>query len=129
MISITAKAPYGISALVELALSPEGTPVPAAEIARKRGIPPQFLEQICATLRRAGLLVSQRGVKGGFRLAKPAGEITALEVVEILDGSLGAGAEGVFRDAADAARAVLGKRTIEELAKAEAGGASPMYFI
>ena len=129
MISVTAKSPYGISALVELAISPEGKPVPAAEIARKRGIPPQFLEQICATLRRAGLLASQRGVKGGFKLAKPAAEISALEVVEVLDGELGAGSSGVFEEASAAARKVLGGRTIADLAEAEAGGASPMYFI
>lgn len=129
MISITAKSPYGLSALLELASSPEGKPVPAAEIARKRGIPAQFLEQICASLRRAGLLTSQRGVKGGFKLARPASEITALEVVEILDGPLGADSEGVFAEAAEAARKVLGESTIEDLAKAESGGGAPMYWI
>ena len=129
MISITAKSPYGLSALLELALAPDGKPIPAAEIARKRGIPAQFLEQICASLRRAGLLTSQRGVKGGFRLARPASEITALEVVEILDGPLGADSEGVFSDAAAAARKVLEGATIEELAKADSGGAAPMYWI
>jgi Rrf2 family protein len=129
VISITAKSPYGLSALLELALAPEGTPVPAAEIARKRGIPAQFLEQICASLRRAGLLTSQRGVKGGFRLAKPASEITALEVVEILDGPLGPDSEGVFADAAEAARKVLSGATIEDLANAESGSGAPMYWI
>jgi Rrf2 family protein len=93
VISITSKSPYGLSALVELARSPEGTPVPVAEIARKRDVPAQFLEQICATMRRAGLLRSQRGVKGGFLLAKPASEITALAVVECLDGAVGADRE------------------------------------
>ena len=129
MLSITAKSPYGIDALVELALSPEGKPVPAAELARKRGIPAQFLEQICATLRRAGLLASQRGVKGGFRLARPASEITALEVVEALDGKVGADSEGIFEQAASAARGVFASVTIADLAAAEAGSASPMYFI
>lgn len=129
MISITAKSPYGLSALLELANAPDGKSVPAAEIARKRGVPAQFLEQICASLRRAGLLTSQRGVKGGFKLAKPAAEITALEVVEVLDGPLGADSEGVFSEAAEAARAVLAGSTIEDLAKAEAGGGAPMYWI
>ena len=129
MLSITAKSPYGIDALVELALSTEGKPVPAAELARKRGIPAQFLEQICATLRRAGLLASQRGVKGGFRLARPASEITALEVVEALDGKVGADSEGIFEQAASAARGVFASVTIADLAAAEAGSASPMYFI
>ena len=129
MISITSKSPYGLSALVELARSPEGTPVPVAEIARKRDVPAQFLEQICATMRRAGLLRSQRGVKGGFPLAKPASEITALAVVECLDGAVGAGSEGVFAEAAEAARKVLAATTVEQLAAAEAESASPMYWI
>ena len=129
MISITSKSPYGLSALVELARSPEGTPVPVAEIARKRDVPAQFLEQICATMRRAGLLRSQRGVKGGFLLAKPASEITALAGVECLDGAVGAGSEGVFAEAAEAARKVLAATTVEQLAAAEAESASPMYWI
>jgi Rrf2 family protein len=129
MISITAKSPYGLSALIELARAPEGTPVPVAEISRKRDVPAQFLEQICATLRRGGLLRSQRGVKGGFLLAKPAGEITVAEVVALLDGQLGADATGVFAQAADAAREVLAGTTVEDLANAESSDASPMYWI
>ena len=129
MISITSKSPSGLSALVELARSPEGTPVPVAEIARKRDVPSQFLEQICATMRRAGLLRSQRGVKGGFLLAKPASEITALAVVECLDGAVGADSEGIFADAAEAARSVLAATTVEQLAAAEAENDSPMYWI
>lgn len=129
MISITAKSSYAISALVELALSPEGRPVPVAEVARRRGVPSQFLEQICATLRRGGFLRSQRGVKGGFLLAKSAGEITALEVVELLDGRLGVECEGVMIEAADAVREVLSGVTIADLAERESRKDSPMYYI
>lgn len=129
MISITAKSPYAISALVELALSPEGRPVPVAELARKRGVPSQFLEQICATLRRGGMLRSQRGVKGGFLLAQSASEISALAVVELLDGKLGSGSEGVLAEAADAARSVLAGVTIADLAERESRKESPMYYI
>lgn len=129
MISITSKSPYGVSALVELAIAPEGKPVPVAELSRRREIPAQFLEQICATLRRGGMLRSQRGVKGGFLLARPAGEISVLEVVELLDGELGAGSEGVFADAAEAARATLSAMSIADLASAERSSDSPMYWI
>ena len=129
MLSITSKSGYGVTALVELARSPEGVPVPVVEIARKREVPAQFLEQICASMRRGGLLRSQRGVKGGFLLAKPAAEITVLEVVELLDGKLGADADGVFADAAAAAQSVLRSSTIEELAAAEGSDAAPMYWI
>jgi Rrf2 family transcriptional regulator, cysteine metabolism repressor len=129
MLSITTKSPYAISALTELALRGEG-PVPIGELARRRRIPVQFLEQLFATLRRAGLLRSQRGVKGGYAFARPPAEITVLEVVELLEGALGQGAQGIFADAAAAAREVLAATTVADLAEREtqAAGAA-MYYI
>src|ERR1700742_1185586 len=103
MISITTKSPYALSALVELHRLSGSGPVPIAELARRRQIPVQFLEQLFATLRRAGILRSQRGVKGGYTLARPASEVTVLELVELLDGPVGGGATGVFAEAAGAA--------------------------
>ncbi|MDQ2760068.1 MAG: Rrf2 family transcriptional regulator [Actinomycetota bacterium] len=130
MISITTKSPYALNALVELHLQGDTGPVPIAELARRRKIPVQFLEQLFAILRRAGVLRSQRGVKGGYSLARPATEITVLELVELLDGPIGQAASGVFADAAHAARAVLSSSTIADAAEAEriANGA-PMYQI
>ena len=84
--------------------------MPIGELARRRDIPVQFLEQLFATLRRAGVLKSQRGVKGGYTFARPPGEITVLEVVELLDGPFGRDAKGIFGEAAAAARAVLERR-------------------
>src|SRR3954469_20316779 len=107
MISITTKSPYALQALAELGRCGGEAPVPIGELARRRQIPVQFLEQLFATLRRAGVLRSQRGVKGGYSFARAPAEITVLEIVELLDGPLGAGAESVFSDAAAAARAVL----------------------
>jgi Rrf2 family protein len=115
VLSITTKSPYAVRALVELARSGASGPVPIGELARRREIPVQFLEQLFAVLRRAGILRSQRGVKGGYAFARPPGEVTVLEVVELLDGPLGGGAEGIFSDAAAAARAVLAKATIAEI--------------
>jgi Rrf2 family protein len=130
MLSITSKSPYAVRALVELHRFGDADPVPIGEIARRGEIPAQFLEQLFAALRRAGLLRSQRGVKGGYSFAKPAAQITVLEVVELLDGPLGADAPGVFAAAAQAAREVLAEHTIADVAEAEArdAGAS-MYFI
>ena len=119
MLSITSKSPYAISALVELAGQGGDAPVPIGELARQRGIPVQFLEQLFAVLRRAGVLSSQRGVKGGYSFARPATEVTVLEVVELLDGPVGGGAEGIFSEAAAAARAVLSKSTIADVLDAE----------
>ena len=119
MISITTKSPYALQALAELGRSGGDAPVPIGELARRRDIPVQFLEQLFATLRRAGLLKSQRGVKGGYTFARPPGEITVLELVELLDGPLGADSTGVFADAAAAARAVLASTTVAAVIERE----------
>ena len=130
MLSITTKSPYAVRALAELARIGGGDPVPIGELARRRDIPVQFLEQLFAVLRRAGLLRSQRGVNGGYAFARPPEDITVLEVVELLDGPLGGGAEGVFSEAAAAARAVLSSITVAGVVEREnrEAGAS-MYYI
>ena len=130
MISITSKSPYALSALVELHRQGDSGPVPIAELARRREIPVQFLEQLFASLRRAGVLRSQRGVKGGYSFARPATEVTVLEIVELLDGPVGQDSTGVFADAAEAARSVLAQSTIAEVAEREARAAgAAMYYI
>jgi Rrf2 family transcriptional regulator, cysteine metabolism repressor len=131
MLSITSKSPYAIRALTELAKSGDGGgPVPIGELARRRDIPVQFLEQLFATLRRAGVLRSQRGVKGGYSFARAPQEVTVLDVTELLDGPVGAGAEGVFAEAAAAARDVLAKTTIADLVEREArASGAAMYYI
>lgn len=129
MISITTKSPYALRAMIELYRHGDG-PVPIAELARRGDIPVQFLEQLFATLRRAGILRSQRGVKGGYSFGRAPEQVTVLEVVELLDGPLGRGATGVFADAANAARAVLADSTVADAAEAEIRAAgAPMYHI
>ncbi|MDO8185728.1 Rrf2 family transcriptional regulator [Conexibacter sp. JD483] len=130
MLSITTKSPYALRALTELGRLGGSGPVPIAELARRREIPVQFLEQLFAVLRRAGVLRSQRGVKGGYSFAREPGEITVLEIVELLDGSFGADSEGVFAEAAAAARAVLAQTTVADVIEREARDAgAAMYYI
>ena len=130
MLSITSKSPYAVAALAELARSGSGAPVPIGELARRREVPVQFLEQLFAVLRRAGVVSSQRGVKGGYRFAREPSEVTVLEVVELLDGPLGREADGVFADAAQAAREVLASTTIADVLEDEARAAgTSMYHI
>jgi Rrf2 family cysteine metabolism transcriptional repressor len=129
VLSITTKSPYAIAALAELGRGGEQGPIPIGELARRREIPVQFLEQLFATLRRAGMLRSYRGVKGGYTFARAPETISVLEVVELLDGPLGAGATGVFAQAADAARAVLVATTIAEVIEREAREGGVMYYI
>ena len=130
MISITSKSPYAVLALAELGRSGGSAPVPIGELARRRDVPVQFLEQLFAVLRRAGLISSQRGVKGGYRFARDPATISVLEVVELLDGPVGREAEGVFADAAEAVRKLLGDTSIADVIEREAreAGAS-MYHI
>ena len=128
--SITTKSPYALQALAELARAPGSDPVPIAELARRRDVPVQFLEQLFAVLRRAGIISSQRGVKGGYRFAREPSTVTALEIVELLDGPLGRDAEGPFADAARAARDVLSAVTIADVIERERSEAgASMYHI
>ncbi len=130
VLSITSKSPYAVQALTELGRCGGTDPVPIGELARRRGIPVQFLEQLFAVLRRSGVLRSQRGVKGGYLFAKDPATITVLEIVELLDGPLGRQAEGIFADAAGAARKVLEETTIAELVEREQRDAGwAMYYI
>ena len=118
--------------MAELARSGE-RPVPIAQIAERREMPVQFLEQLFSTLRRDGLLLSQRGVGGGYRLARPPEEITVLEVVQALDGKVGEEgkeAGGIWAEGVDALRAVFSQTTIADIARREADEAGTgMYHI
>ncbi len=130
MISITSKSPYAVAALAELGRSGGSDPVPIGELARRRDMPVQFLEQLFAVLRRGGVVSSQRGVKGGYRFARDPSRVTVLEIVEMLDGQLGRDAEGVFGDASKAAREVLAQTTIADVIEREARDAgTSMYYI
>jgi Rrf2 family cysteine metabolism transcriptional repressor len=85
------KAEYGVRVMVELARRAGGVgghPVPLAEIAAHDGLPLAYLEHLVARLRKAGLVDSRRGSRGGYMLARPASEITMAEVVQALEGSI-----------------------------------------
>jgi Rrf2 family cysteine metabolism transcriptional repressor len=130
---ITTKSPYAVRALAELARRSNATPIPIGEIARARDIPVQFLEGLFATLRRAGILQSQRGVKGGYLFGRAPSDVTVLEVVELLEGELGVDASSsspVWTEAVDAVKSVLGGTSIADVADREAQEAgAPMYYI
>ena len=87
--NISMKSRYAVRALTELARVEQtqtGKPVRLGEIAERRDMPLQFLEQVFAALRRGGIVRSRRGASGGYTLARPADEITILDVVAALDG-------------------------------------------
>ena len=84
---ITAKADYAVRAAVELAAAGEG-PVKGDAIATAQDIPVRFLENILAEMRHAGLVLSQRGADGGYRLAKAPSEISLADVIRAVEGPL-----------------------------------------
>ena len=86
---ISAKADYAVRAAVELAAAADQEkPVKAERIATVQGIPLNFLENILSQLRQAGIVRSQRGAEGGFRLAKQASQVTVADVIRAVDGPL-----------------------------------------
>ena len=93
---VSAKVDYALRALLELAAAPPG-PVKGERLATAQEIPPKFLENILTELRRAEIVASQRGVDGGYRLAKPADEISVADVVRALEGPI-ASVRGVRPD-------------------------------
>jgi Rrf2 family protein len=85
---LSKKSEYGLRALLELTLAYEKTSLQRHDIAARQHIPVEFLEQILLALKRAGLLSSRRGMKGGYQLIKRPEDITVGQVIRILDGPL-----------------------------------------
>ncbi|HYJ70190.1 MAG TPA: Rrf2 family transcriptional regulator [Nocardioidaceae bacterium] len=85
---VSAKSDYALRALIEIAGRTERGPVSAEEIGRLQDIPHGFLQAILADLRRAGVVVSQRGQSGGWRLGRSADEVTIADVIRAVDGPL-----------------------------------------
>ena len=85
---LSTKGRYGLRALVDLALYSENETVSIQSIARRQNISDSYLEQLMRKLRSAGLIVSVRGAQGGYKLARPANEISVGDVLRALEGSL-----------------------------------------
>lgn len=90
---ISAKVDYAVRAAAELAAAPGDRLVKCEELARAQGIPLEFLENILREMRVAGLVIAQRGIDGGYALARPAAEITVAEVLDAVEGPI-AGVQG-----------------------------------
>jgi Rrf2 family protein len=87
-VRISAKVDYAVRAAVELAAATGEKPVKAERIGTAQGIPVNFLENILSELRHAGIVRSHRGAEGGFRLAKPANQVTVADVIRAVEGPL-----------------------------------------
>jgi Rrf2 family protein len=125
---ISMKADYGIRALLDLAEHGDAGPVPSHDIAARQHVPGPFLDQLLMTLRRAGLVRSTRGPRGGHLLGAPPEQITMAQAIDVLEGqaaqmecfsapetceqSFGCGIRGALLRADAAARQVLEETTI-----------------
>jgi Rrf2 family protein len=87
-VQISAKADYAVRALLVLAADPENKPISGEAIARSQGMPIKFVENTLVELRRTGLVKSQRGAAGGFKLGLPPQRITIADVIRAVDGPL-----------------------------------------
>ena len=134
---VSAKVDYAVRAAIELAAAEPGGPIKGERIAQAQGVPLKFLENILAELRHAGLVRSQRGVEGGYWLARPAEEISVADVIRAVEGPIanvrGVGAHEVeyegsaerLREVWIAVRASL-RSVLEEVTLADlAGGELP----
>jgi Rrf2 family protein len=99
-VRVSAKTDYALRAALELAAAPDEKPVKGERIATAQAIPLRFLENILMQLRHAGLVESRRGAEGGYRLARPAGEVTLADVIRAIDGPL-AGVSGARPETLD----------------------------
>lgn len=84
---VSSKGEYGLRALFDLAQHYEQGAVRAKDIARRQDIPESYLSQLLLTLRKAGLIVSQRGPQGGHSLARPPAQINLAEAIAALEGT------------------------------------------
>lgn len=88
VVKISTKGRYGLRAVIDIAMFSEEEPAPLSDIAIRQNLPISYLEQLVAKLRKAGIVNSIRGAKGGYTLAKPAAEISVGDVLRALEGDL-----------------------------------------
>jgi Rrf2 family transcriptional regulator, cysteine metabolism repressor len=148
-VRLSAKGEYAITALLDLAMHDKEGLQPIQEIAARQGIPQRYLEQVLLQLKRAGLLESRRGSAGGYRLSRPADQVTVGTVLRAVEGSIsGAGAvrragghvpaesigdlSDLWREISEAVSGVVDRLTLDDLrrrAEDRRSRASPMYHI
>lgn len=146
LVDLSSRLEYALLALLELASQHgKGEPMKVSEIAASQGIPDRYLDQILTSLRRKGVVQSQRGAKGGYLLAREPWQITLLEVVSSIEGdSCSKKEEGsestilnkvvvleVWQQVKKASFSVLGRYTLQDLCQQRDAyrQVNPMYYI
>ena len=136
--NISSRCEYACRAVVELArVENSDGPVPAVQIAERRGIPEKYLVHILLQLKRAHLVRSVRGAQGGYMLDQPADQITLADVVRAIDGpaldplpvedEAGADLKPAWRRIAEGIEAVMSEITVQEIL--DSSSSENMYYI
>lgn len=130
---------YALRAVVLLALQPEGEYIAAGELAEHLGLPRRFVEQQITALSRVGVVRCRRGAAGGCSLARAAGDVTVLDVVQAVQGDVldvphvtGSAASEMWSDVAHEMARFLGTVSLSELAQRQRdidGAKASMYWI
>ena len=144
---LTSKSEYTLLALIFMARKPKGSYVKIEEICQAYDIPKKYLEQLLTIMRSNGLVKTRRGAEGGYALAKDSRDITAADIVRIMDGPIAPTdsvsryfyqatplekedtALDLFRDIRDYAAKVMESKTLYDLAFAGAQGAGKYSHI
>jgi len=148
-VRISAKGEYAIKAMVDLALHAGHDLQPIQDIASRQAIPQRYLEQVLLQLKRTGFLYARRGSAGGYRLSRPADQITVGALLRAVEGSPpgphsprrgdrggpgedAAGLLELWQEIAGAVASVVDRTTLEDLrrrAEERRSAARPMYHI
>ncbi|MBN9492018.1 Rrf2 family transcriptional regulator [bacterium] len=143
---VSTRSDYGLRALIELAGHHGGGPLQSSEIALRRHIPEQYLDQLLTSLRKAGFIRSVRGPAGGHELLRDPSTITVREVIEALEGSLSpvawldeppeltdhphhCGQREIWERVRDATSEILAAYTVNDLLEREPRAAAGHYVI
>jgi Rrf2 family protein len=86
--NISTRGRYGLRALLEIAFQPQGRPLTIRDISQKQQMSVTYLEQILHKLKKAGIVRSKRGAKGGYILARDGSKITVSQIIHALDGPI-----------------------------------------
>lgn len=111
------KGRYGVRAIFDIAFHNQGRATQIKDIAERQAIPPRFLEQIFQDLKRAGLVSSKRGPRGGYQLARAASEIRIGDIVRALEGPITLGSKSKAKDEGDATSRAVTEEAFEELSE------------
>ena len=130
---LSTRVRYGVRAMIELAKQTDNVPVPLRVLAKNQSISIKYLEQMVSALKIAGLIESVRGAEGGYRLSRPARDITAWDIYNVLDVSVepieclrrgcsrenSCGARELWAEMTKSITAILKSKNLQQMAKRE----------